>query len=124
MATPFDQIAIVSRAAPQVGLAPLAGNISIELQKPLVFWKETSGLLKVKPHINGDPEKGAKVAVVDGKVYERDCYAVIESLIKKGFLPVAYIALIDVRKNAAEDVARAAVSFNIPISLYSEPLRV
>ena len=124
LATPFNQIVMTSRVGPGVGLAPLAGNISVELQKPLVFWKETSGFLRVKPHIKGNVEKGAKVVVVDSKVYEGDCFAVIESLVGQGYLPVAYVALIDVEKKAVGDVARAAVSFNMQISVYSEPLKI
>ena len=69
-------------------------------------------------------EKGAKVVVVDSKVYEGDCFTVIESLVEQGYLPVAYITLIDVRKNATEDVARGAASFDIPVFLYSEPLKI
>lgn len=91
--TPFDQIVVTTKVAPFVGIGPLAGNLSVSLEKGLVFWREPGGLFLSAPRIIGSKDLGPKVAILDEITYPGNTRLILESLVGQDFVPVAFISL-------------------------------
>lgn len=117
----FDQIVITSKVAPFMGIEPLSGNLSVPLNKGLVFWRESSGLLTVKPRIIGSLSAGQRVVVTDSITYPGSVRDIVGSLVETGYTPVAFMSLCCLDENAQEEVERSAQEFHVKTLKYYPP---
>jgi len=101
---PFDKIILTRLIEPRVGLLPVGGSISTKLNKPLVIYTETSGLLRTKPYIAPERAEGTAAFLDHNPKDYMSAIDIVGNLFEAGFDKVVYIALINGNSGIEKDL--------------------
>ena len=105
---PFDKIVLTRLIEPRVGLLPIGGSISTKLNKPLVIYTETSGLLRTEPYIDPERAEGTAAFLDHNPKDYMSAINIVGNLFEAGFDKVVYIALINGKSDIEKDLRLVA----------------